>query len=344
MKRSNRNRMEYLLPRYCSGEATIEECRRVEEWIKQSEENYRIAKQIHTLYLATDTMRVLTKVDTEKALHAVCRQMGNEKKDRIRSQTTKFAWLQRIAAILFIPLLIAFGIQNRKPHPADTARMIKVETNPGMTATVNLPDGSVVHLNSESKLSYPSFFDKDKRRVTLDGEAFFEVRKDPEHSFEITVPYETKIEVLGTSFNVEAFEKKAFVSTTLIEGNVRFDYIKNGKGTAVLMKPGQKLTYDPSSSRVQLIETNGESEIAWKDGMIVFQATPLPEALRMLEKRFNVTFVLSNARLRNEAFTGSFSNQRLERILEIFQISSNIKWRYLDTQDTMNEKTRIEIY
>ena len=110
------------------------------------------------------------------------------------------------------------------------------------------------------------------------------------------------------------------------------------------MKPGQKLTYDSSSSRIQLTETNGESEIAWKDGKIVFLATPLPEALRMLEKRFNVTFVLSNDRLRGEAFTGSFSHQRLERILEIFKISSNIKWRYLDTQDTMNEKTRIEIY
>ncbi len=341
MKTSNRNRMEHLLPRYCSGEATIEECKQVEEWIKQSKENYRIAKQIHTLYLATNTMWILTKVDTEKALNAVCRQM---RKDRNRSKTTKVAWLQRVAAILFIPLLIAFGMQIRKPHPAETAKMIKVKTNPGMTATVNLPDGSVVHLNAESKLSYPSFFDKDKRRVTLDGEAFFEVRKDPGHGFEISVPHETKIEVLGTSFNVEAFEKNAFVSTTLIEGKVRFDYIKNGKGTAVLINPGQKLTYDPFSSRVQLVETNGKSEIAWKDGMIVFQATPLPEALRMLEKRFNVTFVLSNTRLRNEAFTGSFSNQRLERILEIFKISSNIKWRYMDTQDTLNEKTRIEIY
>ena len=65
-----------------------------------------------------------------------------------------------------------------------------------MTTTVNLPDGSVVHLNSESKLSYPSFFDKDKRRVTLQGEAFFEVQKDPEHGFVISTPHETKIEVL----------------------------------------------------------------------------------------------------------------------------------------------------
>ena len=261
-----------------------------------------------------------------------------------RPKVTVVTWLQRVAAILFIPLLIVFGIQNLKPRPVEIAQIIEVKTNPSMTTTVNLPDGSVVHLNSESKLSYPSFFDKDKRRVTLQGEAFFEVQKDPEHGFVISTPHETKIEVLGTSFNVEAFEKDDFVSTTLIEGKVRFDYMKNRQSTAVLMKPGQKLTYDSSSSRIQLIETNGESEIAWKDGKVVFHATPLPEALRMLEKRFNVTFVLSNECLRSEAFTGSFSHQRLERILEIFKISSNIKWRYLDTQDTINEKTRIEIY
>lgn len=341
METPNINRIEDLLPRYCSGEATAEELRLVEEWIKESDENYRIAKQIHTLYLATDTMRVLSKVDTEKALSSVFQKMS---KSNGRSKVTWVTWLQRVAAILFIPLLVTVGLQNLKPRPVEVAQMIEVKTNPGTTTTVHLPDGSIVHLNSESKLSYPSFFDKDKRRVTLQGEAFFEVQKNPEHGFVISTPHETKIEVLGTSFNVEAFEKDAFVATTLIEGKVRFDYVKEQRSAAVLMKPGQKLTYDSSSSKVQLIETTGASEIAWKDGKIVFQATPLPEALRMLEKRFNVTFVLSNDRLRQEAFTGSFTHQRLERILEIFKISSNIKWRYLDTQDTMSEKTRIEIY
>lgn len=110
------------------------------------------------------------------------------------------------------------------------------------------------------------------------------------------------------------------------------------------MKPGQKLLYDTTSSQVKLFRTSGETETAWKDGKIVFLATPLPEALRMLEKRFNVNFVLSNDRLRSEAFNGTFTNQRLERILEIFKISSNIKWRYLDTQNTTNERARIEIY
>ncbi len=222
--------------------------------------------------------------------------------------------------------------------------MIEVKTNPGMTTTVDLPDGTKVYLNSESSLTYPSFFSKDKRDVKLTGEAFFEVQKDPEHRFIVSGPHHTQIEVLGTSFNVEAFERDSFISTTLVEGKVRFAYQKNQQPATVDMKPGQKLMYDTTSSQVKLIQTSGETETAWKDGKIIFQATPLPEALRMLEKRFNVTFVLSNNRLRGEAFNGSFTNQRLERILEIFKISSNIKWRYLDTGDTTNERTRIEIY
>lgn len=339
METFNRDKIEELLPRYCSGEATIEECRMVEEWIGQSDENYRIVKQMYTIDQVMGTVQMESKVDMEKALASVSRKMS-----KAPSHVTWFIWVQRAAAILFIPLLIAFAIQNFTPSPTEVAQMIEVKTNPGMTTTVDLPDGTKVYLNSESSLTYPSFFSKDKRDVKLTGEAFFEVQKDPEHRFIVSGPHHTQIEVLGTSFNVEAFERDSFISTTLVEGKVRFAYQKNRQPATVDMKPGQKLMYDTTSSQVKLIQTSGETETAWKDGKIIFLATPLPEALRMLEKRFNVTFVLSNNRLRGEAFNGSFTNQRLERILEIFKISSNIKWRYLDTRDTTNERTRIEIY
>ena len=95
METPNTDIIEYLLPRYCSGEATVEECRQVEEWIKQSDENYRIAKQIHTLYLATDTIQVLSKVDTEKALFSVCQKMS---KGSTCPKVTTVTWLQRVAA------------------------------------------------------------------------------------------------------------------------------------------------------------------------------------------------------------------------------------------------------
>lgn len=338
METFNIDKIEEILPRYCSGEATIEECLIVEEWIQQSEDNYRIVKRIYAIDQVMGTVQIESQVNIDKALASVSSKMSN-----VHSHVTLLAWAQRVAAVLFIPLLIAFGIQYITPR-TEIAQMIEIKTNPGMTATVDLPDGSKAYLNSESSLIYPSVFSKEKRNVQLRGEAFFEVQKDSEHRFVVSGPHHTQIEVLGTSFNVEAFERDSFVSTTLVEGKVCFAYQKNQQPETVVMKPGQKLMYNTYLSQVELIETSGEAETAWKDGKIVFQATSLPVALRMLEKRFNVAFVLSNDRLCKEAFNGTFTNQRLERILEIFKISSNIKWRYLDTHNTTNERTRIEIY
>lgn len=110
------------------------------------------------------------------------------------------------------------------------------------------------------------------------------------------------------------------------------------------MKPGQKLVYDSNRIQAQLFTTTGESETAWKDGRIIFQNTPFQQALRMLEKRYNVEFVVSTSKYAKDSFTGSFASQRLERVLEVFEISSKIKWRYIDTDKTANEKSRIEIY
>lgn len=337
MEIQNSDSINEILPRYCEGDVSDEERKRVDEWIAQSDENYRIVRQIYILYLATDTMNIQTKVDTEKALSQVGRRMS------VSHKTTWLQWVQRVAAILFIPLLITLFTQNFY-QKSQIAQMIEVRTNPGMTTTVNLPDGTIVHLNSESTLSYPSYFDGGIRNVHLTGEAFFSVTKDKTKRFVVSTPHNTSVEVLGTCFNVEAFDKDMLVSTTIVEGKVNFTYTKNEQLKAVPLKPGQKLVYDPKLSQVQIYATSGETETAWKDGKIVFLNTPLPQALHMLEKRYNVEFVIVNDQLREEFFTGYFTHQRLDRILEIFKISSNIKWRYINTENAENEKTKIEIY
>ena len=96
--------------------------------------------------------------------------------------------------------------------------------------------------------------------------------------------------------------------------------------------------------KCELYATSGESETAWKEGKIIFRNTPLEEGLRMLEKRYNVEFIIKNDRLKGDSFTGTFTNQRLERILEYFQLSSQIRWRYLDSPNIKDEKSKIEIY
>ncbi|MDR0892527.1 MAG: DUF4974 domain-containing protein, partial [Mediterranea sp.] len=94
----------------------------------------------------------------------------------------------------------------------------------------------------------------------------------------------------------------------------------------------------------KLYLTSGETEMAWTSGKVIFRNTPLKEALRLLARRYNVEFVIKNRKLENYSFTGTFTHQRLERILEFFRASSRIYWRYVDSDKEDDEKTVIEIY
>lgn len=337
MEQPDRETIEEMLPLYYEGRLTREECRQVEAWMEESDAHRHIARQVQMLCLAADTAEMMRKVNTEKALDKVRGRMAVKK-------TPWWMWAQRVAAVLFVPLAVALLVQYMNP-PGGPVQMVEVRTNPGVTTSVVLPDSTVVYLNSRSSLSYPSRFEGDLREVALKGEAYFDVAKDKKKKFIVSTAHHAKIEVLGTHFNVEAYGGDADISTTLVEGKVCFLYeTKSRAGKKVVMQPGQKLVYRPAQGDVQLYATSGLAETAWKDGKIIFRNTPLPEALRMLEKRFNVEFVISSKRLAANSFTGAFTNQRLERILEYFKISSKVRWRYLDSADIRDEKSKIEIY
>lgn len=342
MKELDNNRIEELLPRYCEGRLSEEERLEVEAWIDESEENKRVATQTFALYLAVDTVQVMKKVDTEKALLKVKGKMS----DREVRRTVWWEWTQRAAAILFIPLLTLFIWQNWKGDTGEVAEMMEVKTSPGMTTSLTLPDGTIVYLNSESSLSYPSRFNGDFRKATLSGEAYFEVAKDPEKKFILSTTHQSQIEVLGTCFNVEAYEQNTEVITTLIEGKVDFMFEKDAGVKHVFLSPREKLVYDSETDKVRLYKTSGKSELAWKDGEVVLDNTPLEEALWMLEKRYSVKFVIKNEKLKNSSFTGTFTNQRLEKILEYFKVSSKIRWQHIndDKDGSDRKKEIIEIY
>lgn len=340
MKVDTTNRIENLLLRYCEGQVTEKERQEVEEWINESAENRRMMDQVLMLYISTDTLNILKKVDTEKALSKVKTRMSPVKK------VTWAKRFQRIVAILFLPFIIALSVQYGRTDKQVVSQILEAKTAPGMTASLTLPDGTLAFLNSQSSLSYPSFFDGDVREVMLKGEGYFEVAKDKRKKFVVVIPHHSQIEVQGTSFNVEAYEQDADVTATLIEGKIGFIYQDKGVSKQVSMLPGQKLMYNSESKEMMLSETSGLSEIAWKDGKIIFNNTPLPEALRILDKRYNVKFILNNERLKKSSFTGTFATQRLEMILEHFKISSRMRWRYLHEEGNNldNRKEKIEIY
>ena len=134
MDKLDKNKIDELLPRYCEGQVTEEERLLVEAWMNESEENRRVAKQIHSLYLATDTIHVMKKVDTEKALSRVKGRITGRKK------TMWWEWAQRAAAVLFIPLLVVQLVHYWGGDEQELAQMLEVKTNPGMTTSLTLSE------------------------------------------------------------------------------------------------------------------------------------------------------------------------------------------------------------
>lgn len=332
--------IEQRLIEYYEGKLEGEACDEVKAWIASSEENRRMARRVYSLLLAADVHRVRKEIDTEKALKKV-----KGRKIAQKRSVSWWEWGQRAAAILFLPLIgLLLWKQSHMQSVSPVAETLEIRTNPGMTTRLHLPDGTYVCLNSGSTLTYPSSFTGDTRSVHLVGEAYFEVAKDAQHRFVVHTLGQSAVEVYGTHFNVEAYPDNHNITTTLTEGKVSFVYKEGTTTKRAILDPGQKLIYDTTSQRLSRHLTSGLSELSWTEGKIIFENTPLPEALRMLGKRFNVDFIVKNTRLNKNRFTGTFTTQRLEKILKYFEISSRIHWRYLNDPDIYQEKIRIEIY
>lgn len=202
---------------------------------------------------------------------------------------------------------------------------IVASNNTGIVQKVTLPDGTIINLNTCSRLTYPESFSGKSREVFLDGEAYFDVAHDKRHPF-IVRAGELKIRVLGTKFNVNASTLVPQITATLIEGSIE---AVTGKKN-ILMKPNQQLKYDTSSGRVSLTElTNANREIRWTQNVWVLSDTPLLDICQRLEQQFNIKIIIMNDELIGKSFTGEFyTNESLESILKTMQISTPFEYEY----------------
>ena len=229
-----------------------------------------------------------------------------------------------------------------------TGGLGEVRTNPGMVASFDLPDGSKVWLNSHSCLKYPKRFTGNTRSIELDGEAYFSVQKEKSRRFVVNTPFHLRAEVLGTEFNMEAYKENNRVVTTLVSGSVRISFeSKNEKEENFFMKPNDEISYNTDTKKISLNKPYLPTMTAWKDGLVIFRDTPFEEALNILDKRFNVEFIVKNDLLYENSFTGSFDGQHLHLILEHFRLSSGIQYKFVDPQtgvDRFSQKTIVELY
>ncbi|MDE5677255.1 FecR family protein [Phocaeicola sp.] len=331
---------ETVLVAYFNGGLPPAQRGEIEAWMERSEENRKIARDVQLICQASDALDCMRKVDSQEALKKV--------KGRIKISYKKL-WmsrLQRIAALLAIPLLMAtLYMALRK----DAIEYIEIRTNPGMVAKVNLPDGTWVWLNSCSYMRHPVRFAGSSRDVLLSGEAYFSVASDKQKPFVVHTPFHIQAEVLGTEFNMEAYESEREVRTTLVSGVVKLTYrTDKEERESCVMKPGEEYVYNYRSGNIFVRQPYIPTLTAWKDRLVILRNTSFEEALAILSKRFNVKFVIKNVKLYENAFTGTFDGQHLQLILEHFRLSSGIQYRFIDPEignsEKVEEKSVVELY
>lgn len=187
-----------------------------------------------------------------------------------------------------------------------------------------LSDGSRVFLNSESQLTFPSYFEGDTRHVELSGEAYFEVKKDGK-PFIVQTP-NLAIEVLGTSFNVNAYQTNPYINATLVEGSIRIQLPE--KQESFLLKPEHNFRLDKLSDEISVQQVNTDVYTAWVNGEFVFRNQPLTEIFAQLERWYNFTIIYESTDIGKMRFTGSAEKARpLNYLLSQIQAVTDIQYR-----------------
>jgi ferric-dicitrate binding protein FerR (iron transport regulator) len=180
-----------------------------------------------------------------------------------------------------------------------------------------LSDGSKVWLNAASSLRYPTSFSNNERTVELTGEGYFDIAHNASQPFTVIVQG-TKVEVLGTQFNINAYADEPVLTTTLIEGKVKL----NNKGTLSLLKPGQQaLISGPGQTKVSS-QADIEEAIAWKNGKFIFNGNRITAIMRQLARWYDIQVEYNNS-LPDDEFVGAI--RRSENISAILRILSKTK-------------------
>jgi ferric-dicitrate binding protein FerR (iron transport regulator) len=233
------------------------------------------------------------------------------------------------------------GMKGETPAMKEGGGMMynTIATPYGGQYQVILPDGSKVWLNAASSLRFPTSFSGRERVVELMGEGYFEIAKDPSKPFRVHVVHaagagkEMNIEVLGTAFNIMAYENEEHSNTTLLNGKVRVELSSAAGTTAtnaaavVSLEPGRQAIAYNQTDGLQVADANVDQVIAWKNGLFRFRETGIRELMRQVERWYNVE-VISRTDTKDKDFTGIVSrSQNIQALLHTLELTGTVHFQ-----------------
>ncbi len=321
------NKYKRLIIKYLQGNATPVEQQQVEDYIAKSERNKQLFESYRGLLFLTQKKKV--EYNTESAWERVMnRILANEKNagsnsSVLSSHSKKYPFMRYAISGIAAAILLVFGLVN-VIKDKDTS-MKQYATGLSVSSVSTLPDGSSVVLNTNTALNFPEKFEKDIREVSIFGEAFFEVKPDPDKPFIIHASG-LDIKVLGTSFNVQAYPGSDFVKVTVNTGRVLVYPSGKKEDLGKTLTAGEIATFSHKSGIILKGVNDDLNVLSWKTGVLTFKETRLTEVFNAFEAKYQKEFVVADSNILNQRLTARFENQPLDDALETLSLIFNIKF------------------
>lgn len=312
-----------IILRYLIGESTPEELELLADWIEESEENRDYLFRLESLWQKKVEIEYSADAKLDRAFATFMKNNKlNKEQDALPIKKTFRipTWIQygAIACITSILSLIAYNIALKQNLPNYTT----VEVPRGQYSKVYLPDSTVVWINSDTKLSYSdSYMTSKNRQVKLEGEAFFDVRRDEKHPF-IVQSKNINVKVLGTEFNIKAYNSDLETIVSLKSGSVEVSTDKESKE----MFPGQVLRFKDNMLTVDS-DAIAETAYSWINGELHFEEENFMTIVEVLERKFNVIIYIENESLKNRKLTCRIQkNTSLPKVLDILRNATDLNY------------------
>jgi ferric-dicitrate binding protein FerR (iron transport regulator) len=331
----NKDRILELMTRKLSGEATAEELRELQDLLSADAEAGERGKILDQFWSRRDDE---THPSVEENLRKVLGKLQlSATAVKIDRPVRRIRGWMKVAAAVLILLGIGTIAYLRRPVSKDGAALASLTEKrnaKGTKSIIQLPDGSKIWLNADSKLKYPEIFKGATREIYLNGEAFFDVARNTNHPFIIHLTNGT-VQVLGTSFNVRAYDNESVVETSVATGRIAFipKYrTPRKKQDTVYLAPDHKASYTFTREELSTSITSGKEDKAWTEGKLVFRSLTMEQIAMELERNFGKKVIFVDDRPKEFIFTGSFENNSLDEIMYYLSRTKNFNYKITNSE------------
>ncbi|GAB6123647.1 FecR family protein [Dysgonomonas termitidis] len=323
-----------LIIDFLEGSLSEEDNDELQLWLSESELHVSYFEEIKKIYYSFEYIKESQKYDKDKAFDLFKERIesssnniseeGTQVNEITEKSYSRKTLLQMAGIAATIALLIGFSfslfqIKATKPLQKE----VTIESPPGHKTKLFLPDGTLVWLNSGTRITYNTGYGVDNRNIKMDGEAFFDVTRNEGLSFKVAVN-DIQVSVLGTSFDVEAYQRDKEISVSVMTGQVSVGKM-NDKIFGVL-KPNEKIVINKDKNSFKLTTCDPEIDGIWRHGQLKIINDPMPVVISKMERWYGVNITIEG-KISREYYWMTIKTESLTEILELINKITPITYK-----------------